>query len=876
MRGDDLELVHRNGLRLLKLVNTLLEFARIEAGRAQATFEPTDLGSFVAETASTFRSAMEHAGLQFILDCPSGGEAAYIDRSMWEKIVLNLVSNAFKATLSGYVKVSVRLEGEQFAVAVEDSGIGIPAGELPKMFERFHRVEGARGRSHEGSGIGLAFVHELVKLHEGTITVESAPGSGTTFTVRVPKGSAHLPQERIQSGANLGAPDVAASYVSEAMQWLPAESRPIEQREVFASDSVQAPHKAQANARILLADDNADMRAYVKHLLAREYTVEEVSNGAEALERVRISRPDLVLTDVMMPELDGFGLLQALRAQPATSTIPVILLSARAGEDARVEGLQAGADDYIVKPFTARELLARVGSHVALSRLRHEHAKRERALRAESDAAKEQAVIILESISDSFMSVDDQWRFTFVNAEAERTLAIPRAELLGQTYWEVFPHVVGTEVEDYLRRAAKEGISTSWEHLSEPRQRWYDIRVYPSQNRGISIYFRDVTERKNAEDALRESEDRFRALADNISQLAWMADRNGDRFWYNRRWVEFTGMTAEEARGLGWKEVHDPAHVERVISSYERAIATGTDWEEMCPLRGKDGEFRWFLIRAVPIRDENGAVTRWFGTNTDITERVQTSEALKRSEKIAATGRLAATVAHELNNPLTIAINLVYLAQREPDSTTAKKYLSDAERELQRVARLANRTLSFYRKKRRNTWESIRVAEFIEELADIYQNACLTKNIHTEVRASSELTIVASKDEMAQVITNLLSNAVDAAGQDGNITIRCKSVTDPKSRRRMAAISVIDSGHGIPKKHRSSLFEPFFTTKRDTGTGLGLWISKEIVEKHGGNMRVLSRTHGKLRGTVVTVLLPVDRRSEGRRDPWIGQHRSTA
>jgi len=375
---------------------------------------------------------------------------------------------------------------------------------------------------------------------------------------------------------------------------------------------------------------------------------------------------------------------------------------------------------------------------------------------------------------------------------------------------------------------------------------------------------------------LRDSEDRFRALADNITQLAWMADRNGDRFWYNRRWVEFTGLTAEEACGGGWKKVHHPAHVERVIGSYERAITTGSDWEETCPLKGKDGEFRWFLIRAVPIRDEKGAVTRLFGTDTDITERVQANEALKRSEKLAATGRLAATVAHELNNPLTVAINLVYLAQREPEAAKASKYLSDAERELQRVARLANRTLSFYRNKRRSTWESIRVGAFIEELTDIYQTACLAQNIRVEVRAQADLAVVASKDEMAQVITNLLSNAVDAVGRNGKITIWCKSVIDPKTRRRMVAISVIDSGHGIQKKYRSSLFEPFFTTKSDTGTGLGLWISKEIIEKHGGTTRVLSRTHGRITGTIVTVLLPVDRRSVERGDTAMGRPRSIA
>jgi len=435
---EELQLMHRNGMRLLKLVNTLLDFSRIEAGRIHALYEPTHLGAFTTEIASAFESAMKRAGLEFTIDCPTLPSPAYVDRDMWEKIVLNLISNAFKFTLAGRIAVRLKATGGVFELRVEDTGSGIPEHELLRIFDRFHRVEGARGRTHEGTGIGLALIHELVKLHGGSIRVESAPEKGSSFVVSIPEGHAHLPAASAERRQPTGT--LASVYVEEALGWLPeTERRTSEPVRLFAADSVQAPHIIPAAGRILLADDNADMRGYVRRLLGQHYEVETVTNGIEALAAARRDPPHLILTDVMMPGLDGFGLLRELRADESTKTIPVILLSARAGEDARVEGLGTGADDYIVKPFTARELLARVGAHLALSRLRREAAERERALRAESEAARERATTLLESINDAFIALDPEWRFTYVNAEAERTIGISRDEMLGKDFWNLFP-----------------------------------------------------------------------------------------------------------------------------------------------------------------------------------------------------------------------------------------------------------------------------------------------------------------------------------------------------------------------------------------------------------------------------------------------------
>jgi diguanylate cyclase (GGDEF)-like protein len=366
---QQLDLAHRNALRLLKLVNSLLDFSRIEAGRVQVRYTPTDLSTLSIEMASMFASAMDSAGIAYTVDCPLLPEPVYVDTDMWEKIILNLISNAFKFTFEGSVTVRLRWQededGGKAVLSVTDTGIGVPAEHLPQLFERFHRVPNARSRTFEGSGIGLALVHELVKLHGGTIHVDSTHDVGTTFTVSIPGGTAHLPAEQIGAQPALASTAIEArAYVEEALHWLPENET--------AAHHAPLTSRSGPRPRILWADDNADMRAYVRGLLLPYWDVEAVADGQQALESALRNPPDLVLSDIMMPKLDGFGLLQALRADPRTRTTPVILLSARAGEEARVEGLQAGADDYLVKPFSARELLARINTHLGIARLRNE------------------------------------------------------------------------------------------------------------------------------------------------------------------------------------------------------------------------------------------------------------------------------------------------------------------------------------------------------------------------------------------------------------------------------------------------------------------------------------------------------------------------
>jgi PAS domain S-box-containing protein len=390
-RRELVRVAHRNALRLLKLVNTLLDFSRIEAGRLEAQYEPVDVSAFTAELTSTFRSALDKAGLRLRVDCQTLPADVYVDRDMFEKIVLNLLSNAFKFTLTGEISVEVAPSADATAavVVIRDTGIGISHEQLPHLFERFHRVKDARGRSIEGSGIGLALVQELVRLHGGTIRVESELDRGSVFTINLPFGTDHLPADKIVAHRDTALTSVRAhAYVDEAVSWLGGE-KAEETALASGPQDLNLPVRSQDDESpwVLLADDNFDMRNYVERLLRLAgYRVKSVADGQAALSAARELKPDLVLTDIMMPELDGFGLLAKLRADEELRSTPVILLSARAGEEAKIEGLRAGADDYLIKPFAARELLARVETNLQLARTRREAARllREEALTLES------------------------------------------------------------------------------------------------------------------------------------------------------------------------------------------------------------------------------------------------------------------------------------------------------------------------------------------------------------------------------------------------------------------------------------------------------------------------------------------------------------
>ena len=553
-----LALVHRNGQRLLKLVNTLLDFARIESGRTQASYQPTDLAALTVDLASNFRAACDRAGLRLEVECPALGAPVYVDREMWEKIVLNLISNAFKFTLEGGISVRLRDLGQTVELAVRDSGGGIPPEALPRMFERFHRVEETHGRSHEGSGIGLALVNELVKLHGGSIRVQSQLGEGSTFTVAIPKGSAHLPAEHVRTEQQKAAArgSRASAYVAEALGWLHGMEPPP-----------PPPSRSGTNAthRILVADDNADLRAYACRLLSEHYVVEAVAHGRAALDAARARRPDLIISDVMMPQLDGFGLIRELRADPHLRGIPVILLSARAGEEARLEGLGQGADEYLVKPFSARELLVRVGALVNSAEMQ----------RRASDAVA-QFETLLNAAPLGMYVVDDNFRIAAVNPVAQPAFGdIP--DLIGRDFDQVmrvlWPKAYADEVVQIFRRALDTGEphfapERIEERLDRGVTEFYEWQVnripLPGERHGVVCYFRDISKSVMAREALREADSRKDEF------LATLAHELRNPLAPLRNALHLMRLTGAADDGSGMAKVHEV--MERQVNHLTRLV----------------------------------------------------------------------------------------------------------------------------------------------------------------------------------------------------------------------------------------------------------------------------------------------------------------
>jgi PAS domain S-box-containing protein len=639
---DRLEVAHRNALRLLRLVNTLLDFSRIEAGRAAATYEPTDLAAFTAELASVFRSAIERAGLRLVVDCRPLPEPVYVDRQMWEKIVFNLLSNAFKFTFEGEIAVALRQMGAMAELVVRDTGTGIPADELPHLFERFHRVDGARGRTFEGSGIGLALVQELVKQHGGTVGVESEPDRGSTFVVSIPLGQAHLPADHIHEKPALARPGaLSETYIEEALRWLPEpelREQPAGMRDgllndelSLASESPRAPSRPAAAASrplVLLADDNTDMRGYVRRLLSQEYDVVAVGDGAAALRAAQENSVDLVVTDVMMPELDGFELVKALRADERLRTIPVIMLSARAGEEARIEGVEAGADDYLVKPFSVRELLARVRTNLELARIRRES-------RIEIERQAQLFDTTLSGVGDAIYVFDREKRFQYTNPALQTVWGISRDEYHGKTMADLhYPPDTIEQLEQQLDRVLATGKAVGgvvfytspdgkggyWEYLFSP------VIGADGTVELIAGTGRNITERKQAEDALRASQ---AGLA-----LALQAGKAGTFEWDIQRDVNRWSPELEALYGVtpgtfegnfqAWANRTEPEDVRMVVASMQAALQArereyAYEFRAILP----DGRRRWLAGRARFDYDDDGAPLRMFGINVDIHERKQ-------------------------------------------------------------------------------------------------------------------------------------------------------------------------------------------------------------------------------------------------------------
>ena len=555
---------------------------------------------------------------------------------MWEKIVLNLLSNAFKFTFNGQITVELKAAGDQVELTVKDTGIGIAEHQLPHLFERFHRVEGAKGRTIEGTGIGLALIQELVRMHEGSVRVASEVGRGSTFTVSIPFHPTRVPPEDTGRIPSSGSTTVRpAAFIEEALQWLP------DQGEVFASakrpmdsEGENVPKSIGKSDTVLVVDDNTDMREYLGRLLSEKFHVIAAANGEEALKATRTERVDLVLSDIMMPGLDGYGLIRSLRSDPNTQTIPVILLSARAGEEARSEGMGTLADDYLVKPFAARELLARVEAHLSLARLRRD-----------ADQARRLSELRLKLALEATGVLAWQWDLAKDELSSSGDMVRifgKKLENSGEAFRLVHPEDLAAHREK-VERVAREGGSYHSEfriqRADSGAPAWLEERatgITDDSGRVVCVVgvVADVTERKQAEVLLRQQWHTFDTALSNTPDLLCNFDLNGRFTYANRALLDLWQRPLEAVIGRNTFDLDYPAALaERLQGQVQAVIDTGQTIREYTPYAGGAGQTRTYDYIFAPVFSEEGRVEAVTCSARDVTDRQRMDQELAASKE---------------------------------------------------------------------------------------------------------------------------------------------------------------------------------------------------------------------------------------------------
>ena len=619
------QVAFRNAHRMQKLVNLLLDFSRIEAGRMEANFTPVDLVSVTEDLISNFRAAIEKAGMKLIFKAEKIVKPVHLDIDMWEKIILNLLSNAFKYTEEGFVEVSITRNGDHVEIGVKDTGVGIPETDIDKIFERFHRVQNVKGRTQEGTGIGLAMVKELIKIHEGKISVQSTLDKGSVFTIQLPIGTHHARQNTVAS-LDRKIASHSLSYVEEALQWIP---------ETNGKADVKPVKKTKAHSyTILLADDNADMRKYVERLFDTEYNVIVAADGLEAFDHAVKYIPDLILSDIMMPKLDGFGLLKKLKTNISTRNIPLIFLSARAGEEAKVEGLRAGADDYLTKPFSSKELIARVANHLAISTARRH-------------AEKEFFNLFLQSPAHIHVFKGPEHTVEFFHPLG---IALVGRDITGMKIRDAIPQIEGQGFFEMLDRVYHEGITihspnskaTLNDNDGKPQDHYFDITYLPWKDvegkiQGVLQFSFEVTETAKQRLKAEANELKFRSIAQQapVAMALLMGDTHVVEV-ANERVLEMWGKTHDEVIG------------KPVLAIFPEIIAQGFD--ELLTNVFKTGEP--FIAQEIPVtflrqgkpeqiyanllyepfRNEKNEIEGIVAVGTDVTEQVAARNKIAEAE----------------------------------------------------------------------------------------------------------------------------------------------------------------------------------------------------------------------------------------------------
>lgn len=1002
---ERMELAYRNALRMQKLVNTLLEFSRIEAGRVEGRYSKVDIAALTQDLASTFRSAIEKAGMQLVFNAAPVTADVYVDVDMWEKIVLNLVSNAFKYSKQGEINIQVSQAGNLIHLTVTDTGIGIPADHLDKIFDRFHRIDNTEGRSQEGTGIGLAMVKELVKLHAGEIQVASRQGEGSTFTVIIPAGKDHLPADKITGTAQNVVFKGAAAFLQEALKWLPAQGPQVLPAPVPADNQGNAgTHVLQPGNLpvILLADDNTDMRDYMQRLLQTHFTVITAVNGEDAYAKMLKHRPELLVSDVMMPVLDGFGLLKKVRAHGDLRSTPVIFLSARAGEEATLEGLDAGADDYMIKPFSAKELIVRVTNLVRINQVRREteqqfyqlflqvpayinvfkgpehryeffHPKNKEIfgdvdftglnirdaiptlagdgifemlddvynnnvtvqykeryvefpgaggqitgrffnayyqpwydIKGNVQGVINFAIDVTETVEARIKLEESEKRFRNLVMQAPVSITVlmgselmvemandkylalvgkKREHFVGKPLWEALPEVKSQGYAEILQDVLNTGAAYNGYEAEVTLIRngvtetlyvnfiYSPIADVSGKTAGIMVVAIDVTTQVLSRRKIEESEQSLIEMANAIPQLAWVADAQGIATYYNTRIHEFEAPAATGSSML-WFDIIQVEGYEDVEKSWRQALESGHVYQHEHRVQMSDKTWRWHLSRAIPQKDEEGNIVKWFGTTTDINDAKEQAtileqEVKKRTQELRTLNislrqsnedlqQFAHVASHDLKEPVRKIKTFSGRLQDEFSDILpgkGRQFLDKIQHATQRMAAMIEGVLHYSTlNSAGHKIETINLEEvFINIEADLeiaiqQKNALIKKNNLPVIEGAPVL--------IYQLFYNLVNNALKFTSADVAPIISINSSVEERAGKAYANIVITDNGIGFEPEYAKTIFDTFTRLNaKDTyeGTGLGLALCKKITERHHGFITAAGK---KGEGATFTITLP--------------------
>ncbi len=478
---------------------------------------------------------------------------------------------------------------------------------------------------------------------------------------------------------------------------------------------------------------------------------------------------------------------------------------------------------------------------------------------AETAAMESQSQLAetLRTITEGFISYGPDWTIRYVNPAGARLCGSTIAAMTGRNVWQMFPDLVGSEMEVNFKKAMREREPAHFEMYYPRLNRWYAVAGYPG-SLGLTVIFQDNSETRQTRDALGTTERRlqFAQVSARLGSWEWNVKTN-ELWWADGIWllhgrpIGSVEPTVENSMAFV-----DPADRDAVRHTLQQALAGEGEYETEYRTTFPDGSLHWIRARGRAIFDEAGRPERMLGVGIDITSNKLAEDALRKSEKLAAAGRLAATIAHEINNPLEAVTNLLYLLRLNDQwDDQARSYVSQAEHELARIAHVARQTLGFYRDT--TSPRLMDLAKIVEEALFLYLPRIQAKSIRLSREYDESVQVTGLAGEIRQVISNLVANAIDALPVEGALRIRVHQSKElANSNRPGGRIVIADTGGGITPEHRKKLFEPFYTTKQDVGTGLGLWVSQEIVRKHGGSITLRSSVIPGHSGTVFSIFLP--------------------